>query len=261
MIHARHDNPSHGWPPASTSSAGEARRPGFTLMELIFAMAVFAVGLTVAASFFPTATYLQRRAFETTVSRQVGQSGAAMLRADPLAAVSGNIQAVDLGDWTIADRSYPQEGERAETDRQFYWLPLAGTVNGEKRVYVFVCVRDNDVENYAALTGDADAVANPTSDDDAIPRVARFDVGSPSYDETEGRSTMSFSDAGDFVSPGDPLLGSNGKIMTVAKVSGSNVTVIGDASGVLYVWMGLTHAKGRRGPGRHVEMVGAEAMQ
>lgn len=256
-MHDRRDIPS---PEARPGAAG------FTLMELVFAMAIFAVGLTVAASFFPTATFLHRRAFETTVSEQVGKSGAAILMAEPVPPPSsdGEVEAIsDMSDWPVTDRSYPQRGELAVNDRQFYWLPLRGRFDGEERVFVFVCARQGDVENYAALEGAADAVVN-SGDNSNVPRVARFAVSSGSYDATKGQSTLTMNNAEDFVEPGDPLLLNTGAVIRVTRVDGNTISFAGRVDGlgaVDAIWIGLTHERGRPGPGRHVEVVGGEAMQ
>jgi len=241
------------------------RAAGFTLMELVFAMAILAVGLSVAASMFPTATFLQRRAFEVTVSREVGRSAAAMLRADPVARESsGSVVPASVDDWPLADRSYPQAGGQGAADRQFYWIPLAATLNGEQRVFAFVCRRVNDVDDYTALTGDAEAIANPSDDPATAPRVARFSVGGGgSYDPDTGRSVLNLGDVTDeqYVEPGDPMLTDTGAVLRVVGVDGDSTTVLGDARGANAVWIGLTHQKGMPGPGRHIEPVGPEAMQ
>jgi prepilin-type N-terminal cleavage/methylation domain-containing protein len=139
------------------------RNAGFTLMEILVAIGILAVGAIAVASIFPSAIYMQKQAVNETLGHQYIRSADAMLqgrglRGEVLIEATDNITAgypgttqeefavyglnhIDvstspaeintgaayadslLARWSMFDRSFPSR-VAAVVDRSYYWVPL-----------------------------------------------------------------------------------------------------------------------------------------
>ena len=147
---------------------------GFTLMEVLAALAIFALGMVAAAALFPAALSMQKQTLDTVEATQAKRDARAMILAKgfrendfPNGTVPANtIQMFNKtgrsgpgffydrqlyeGDWTLGNRSYP----RSTTDSydgkaDFYWLPFfkdadgktafpSGSGSDDKTIYVAI---------------------------------------------------------------------------------------------------------------------------
>jgi len=127
---------------------------GFSLIEVLIAMGIFAVGFIAVAAMFPAAIILQRQTVTDVESQLVARNAKAIVRAK-LLTFRPNGQGADLGErtgefgstnigwlsplwdlakrgtrgntldtrWSLSDRSYPSFIDDAD-DRRYYWVPL-----------------------------------------------------------------------------------------------------------------------------------------
>jgi len=223
---------------------------GFTLVELLLAMFILAIGMVGVASIFPVAGYLQRNAYADVLTLQVKRQAVAIVGAIDVpdsAMPSGSDVDEITGMATyfpLGVRCYPQAldldgdgvvNEAGEDEnfqnRQFYWVPLArnaGTAaNPDYRYYVFIMEKpDGDYSISAGIN---------SSDGAGVPRVASRD-GSGSA----GSDSFNMSANSGRVQAGDQVLLSNGQIMQVREVSGNTLRFSGNlTSGADKVWYGL----------------------
>ncbi len=145
--------------PAFTPPAADRRRAGFTMLEILLAMGIFALGFIFIAAMFPAAIVLQKQTADNVLARQAARSAEAMLRGRvlheseledtgyglthyyttawdtselvyPLPAgmlakspAGGDPASTGSGCWTLNDRSFPSN-EPTVTSRRIYWVPL-----------------------------------------------------------------------------------------------------------------------------------------
>ncbi len=257
-------------------------RRAFTLIELLMAMFILAIGLVAIASIFPVAGTLQQAAADATTARDVHNSVTAMLEARGLdetdlgASTYQNVSPVPqnmLADrWPLATRCHPQAldldmngipNETGEdenfTARQFYWVPLVRDKNAtpadrDWQVFVFI-LRKAANTDYPSKNPTSD-YANP-DDPDSVPGVAKIDVNG-----TRGTNILVLDNLPDGdIQSGDQILDSNGVIYDVVTVDGDEVTIRGFiADRPDEVWYGKP-AAGKSSPTRLIATFGSEVIQ
>lgn len=214
------------------------RRAGFTILEVLLAMSIFAIGFVAVSSMFPAAAILQKQTVDDMVSQQVARSAQALLQGSPFTLIElggqppqvnavNALQGAAANKWKAGDRSFPSNIPNAR-DRRFYWVPLAmrrgdsptesATDPAKWSIYAFILKRDADT-SYAGTGEYANA-----DDDTRIPRVQRIGVGGISGDSTFVLSNLT--NAG-HIRPGDYILDSNGVVYTVKFADATTVTVSG----------------------------------
>lgn len=99
-------------------------RPGFTLVEVLMAMLILAIGLVAIASVFPVAGYLQKQANDDVVAMHVSSQARATLTASPIdfsgfvlpssqnvvalpATLLDSSVSVDKVEWPVRNRCFP----------------------------------------------------------------------------------------------------------------------------------------------------------
>ena len=246
------------------------RPGGFTLTEVLIALAVLLIGVVTVASIFPVAFLLQKQTVDAIETRQVSRNAQAMLTGrkltytyDPVTATTGGL----LGDatigyhpsststnddvapvpnlnsvWSLRDRSYPMESAQAADAKQ-YWVPLVRDANGDPtnprwQVFAFILNRD-DRATYPKppLTAPAEW-ANP-GDGDNVPGVRSYgatNVTSTGFDITLPAGVV----AAAILEKGGWLVDNTGVIHRVAQVNGDTVTIEGlilDQTNLTHVWL------------------------
>ncbi|MFN3165857.1 MAG: prepilin-type N-terminal cleavage/methylation domain-containing protein [Phycisphaeraceae bacterium] len=224
-------------------------RRGFTLVEVLIALGVFAIGMVAVASLFPVAALLQKETAEEVVGEHAAQSAKSIVEAKRLTyrapTGAGLTGTGDLGRYhtlagdslsrvvplhainnqlltrryTYWDRSYPS-GTPAPADRDLFWVPFVQNVSGDP-------TNPNWVMKLFLLTPDSNAnyvpgpnQANP-GDPTFFPKVVS--VGCSVKDDT----TFTLNNANHGLEGGDLIMDSNGTDYQVAEVDGSDVTVLG----------------------------------
>jgi prepilin-type N-terminal cleavage/methylation domain-containing protein len=224
-------------------------RRGFTLVEVLIALGLFAIGMIAVASLFPVAALLQKETAEEVVGEHAAQSAKSIVEAKRLTyrapTGSGLAGGGDLGryhtmagkslsraiplhvidpdllveKYTYWDRSFPS-GTPAPADRDLFWVPFIQNVSGDK-------TNPNWVMRLFLLVPDARATypvgqgfANP-GDPDFFPKITA--VGCSVKDDT----TFTLDDANHGLEGGDLFMDSNGTDYQVAEVDGADVSVLG----------------------------------
>lgn len=179
-----------------TTRSKHRRHGGFTLLEVLLALGVFAIGFVFIAAIFPVAALLQKEAVDTINGQQVARNTEAIMDAMQLPigvltttgfTVNVNGTAVDTDqrvfalsttgwsstncDWTQQIRSAPTM-VTGVTDRKFFWVPVFRDTNsasnmsaGEIYTYVFVLQKRNNTTyptSPSLFTPDACANINDT---------------------------------------------------------------------------------------------------
>lgn len=191
---------------------GLLRRPcqsrAFSLVEVLIAMGIFAVGFVAVAAMFPAGAILQRETVSQIEAQMVARNAAAFVRSarvlflsDPSAPenagkvwdLKSDSGSVDLepfslvtggatklkNRWKLGDRGYPT-AQKTITDRKYYWVPfirknkVSSTNKSDWSVVVFVLRREGTA-NYGFVNGSpypvpAGTWANKTPDapDDGV---------------------------------------------------------------------------------------------
>ena len=228
-----------------TPATTRRRASGFTLLEVLMAMAIFVIGFTMVMTLFPAALLLQKRTVDDVQSKHAERNAEALLQARPI--VEANLvvamvgypdlvlpagpdwqtdqqvyplPAAMLGVWPRQDRSYPVDITVPEA-RRFYWVPLVqdrdpAAITTNWAVFVFVLRRGEGL-TYPKPGAPLDW-ANQ-SDPDAIPGVLRVNVTGITND------TFVFDNSANLVRVGDPILDSNGVIYAVTAADPVSATV------------------------------------
>ncbi len=220
-------------------------RAGFTLMEVLVALGLFALGFVAIASMFPVGIAMQKQTTAEVIARHVAQNGVAYLNArgfekadlpnyftystpdNDTITVAGNENRVEpllfndaggnplLDRYSIFDRTYPSVVS-VPADRDFTWVPLIQNVDPDGSVnsdtwQVFVLVLENRGGIFTRS-----ASANP--DGTNIPTVERRIPTFPTP------NSVTFPDA-NLLSSGDIILDANGIKYTVIEVNGTTLTL------------------------------------
>ena len=259
---------------------------GFTLLEVMMAMAIFVIGFTMVMTLFPAALLLQKRTVDEVRSRHAERNAQALLQARPfdhntlwpLMDAAYSFWQTDqqvyplppamLALWTIEDRSYPVDIADPFA-RRFYWVPLIrdknptpGTTSSECdwETFVFVLRRGEGLSYPKPVT--PMYWANQ-SDPDAIPGVWRVDLAGST------NNTVSFNNDDGFGRPlvriGDWILDSNGVIYRVTDVDltaiPDNVTLdgkvipTGNPGAPTHIWIGRPSTNGGPSPTHRIFVV------
>lgn len=173
------------------------QRRAFTLMEVLMAIAIFAVGMVAVAAIFPVAIHLQQSTVNSINATQFKNNAEAMVltRGFSEEKISGwasgtpsttNSNTAIAGPntmddgvtsppaWSLSDRSYDGGGTVSLGDRTLFWVPLfyydqppSGT--GTWHVYLFIVRgQTNDTYNQFSPPGlgsvAGPSIANPGTD-------------------------------------------------------------------------------------------------
>lgn len=185
-------------------------RAGFTLMEVLVAIGIFALGFVAVAAIFPAAALMQRGTADDVESRHAERSARAIIEAMPLTDQwddpdadlyfyhGGNSASTDShvkpfppdmltgsdAIWSLDTRSYPAH-TTDPANRQYYWVPLIRDTAGNAetpswQIYVFVFNRQagNYIRDNYDASDDAwkDEWANP---EDGFVAEGEIDAGPP----------------------------------------------------------------------------------
>ena len=237
---------------------------GFTLLEVMMAMAIFIIGFTAVMTLFPAALLLQKRTIDDVQSQNVARNAEAIIagRTISLADLPGEMDLVypdvlpgppngifdwredeqvyplppsmlpNVGggavqEWTLADRSYPVNIPTVEA-RRFFWVPMVQDADSGAgfawRVYVFVLRRGEGLQ-YSKPGAQADW-GNQT-DPTAIPGVQRIPLVAPFYQPTRFYFDNDDGSGRPLVRVGNWVLDSNGGIFQVSESNALRITVNG----------------------------------
>lgn len=258
---------------AESTIANRQSRTAFTLIELLLAMFILAIGLAAIGAIFPAGTYLQRQTLEEVTTLQVKRNAEAILLSrgidklkvtdvDDTDAKVVALPPAALDDFPVADRSYPTGGDALPEERSFYWVPLIQDADASDvrdwRVFVFILAKKRDVE-YSNVPGGV-AKANP-GDDVKVPKVYDTSVSGIDKSDKPYSSTLTVGASG-YMQPGDQLLLNNGQIVTVIEADGGDLRVGGEVvDSPDRAWYGRSHAEGRQGPTRRIIALGSEVVR
>lgn len=147
------------------------KQRGFTMLEVLLAMGIFAIGFAMVATIFPSAILLQKRTIEDVQGQQAARNAEASILARPfdesdlvsdMPATSWDIDrtisampslyldttyTATKREWMLADRSYPVKRNNIDAhQRKFFWVPLVqdfdtNPTNYSFTMYVFVLKR------------------------------------------------------------------------------------------------------------------------
>ena len=215
-----------------------SRRRGFTLLEVMMATAIFAIGMIAVAAIFPSAIMLQKQTIDQFLSEQVAMNVKALLHGRPflpsrlLSATGadtdqmvhrfkpGPSSYVDM--WSMRDRAFPvtsYDSNRAT----FYWVPLFRdsdpTVDNHNwQVFVFILKRE-DMREYLKPASEYNSFANP-GDPITVPGVKITTAT-----KYTNRQIKVGTDA-EGIRIGEWLLDNNGHIYQVSDVDRNNRRII-----------------------------------
>lgn len=269
-----------------TTADTTTRRPaaarnaaGFTLMEIMIAMGIFAVGMIAVASVFPAAALLQKQTIDDLLAKQTARNAEAMLNArkyDETALLNAatdtnDVQPIPLSlfaRWSQHDRSFGSKTTDVE-DRDFYWVPLVQQrEDGAWRVFIFPLRRGDTpsakiqpIDKYPHLED-----ANP-SDPKEVPHVVGIDITGYNRNQfffnndhwpvkTADDGTKEGDKIVDQIRPGDEIIDNNGTIYTVTEADYESVTVAGfifpNPNAPTKLWYGRPAANGLLGPSKPI---------
>ena len=208
---------------------------GFTLAEVLVALAVFALGFVAVAAIFPTAILMQRETVRQVQGEQFADSAEAAVlsrgfrRADVEAAAPADsgtqvvFQApAVLADWALKDRSYL--AQMADSKRRLFWVPVffdadPSPNSRDWRVYLFIVGRTG-ADTYTGAGGANGSAGAFAGDPTHVPRV-RGKSSSFNGNQISGGSAPD-------LRPGNKVVDQWGRIYTVASVSGGTATLDGN---------------------------------
>lgn len=225
---------------------------GFSLLEVLIATGIFAIGAVAVASIFPVAILLQSRTVEEITSTHFSKNAEALIGSrgfkaaaatdwDPLR--NDGVTGLDVApmplsvfnDWWLAyDRSY---GVLDDIDfRRDFWVPLIRdddpTVNEDWQVFIFT-VRGGLQSNFGSLKSTAfPGFLNWANNNDPefVPGVAEVSVtpASNAGGEFKRFAFTNVSPSGDLlIRVGDAVLANDGVTYRVERADNSGVEVRG----------------------------------
>ncbi len=230
---------------ARVRPGGRASR-GFSLVELMIAIGIFAIGAIAVASIFPVAILLQKQTMADTTARTFAENARAMVLArgflgSSLSGVNDTTPTVAsvpgaVAGWERADRSYRSGIDLAS--RKFFWVPLFfdNNPNASERewlVYLFVVNRKSNADySQSGAAADWANQADGASNIPGVRRVSATIAGSPS-------NRFDFTNSGPRqVRIGDKILDEKGRdwIVTAADDAGIEINGVIPDSGNLDIW-------------------------
>jgi len=244
----------------STSRGGGASGGGFTLIEVLIAIGIFAIGLIAVASIFPVAILLQKQTVQEIEATHFGENARAIVAVrgfvesesvwdafdNDADVASPTIDGPDvvtplpagaMADWSLADRSY--NALEPTDERRVFWVPLCydSDPSGDNawQVFVFVVRGERDA-TYDRSSG---TYANPSTDPDYVPSVRRMTV-----DITGGTRLTNFDGNGAdsnnprLIRPGESIVDQDGFVYKVSDADNDGITVDGviPGSGTINIW-------------------------
>lgn len=230
-----------------TRQAVRPRVAGFTLVEILISLGLFAIGMIAVASLFPVAALLQRQTAAEVIGEHAAQNAKAIVEAKSLsytAPTSGLIGTGDLGPYhslagttgteavplsairatlltkkfTYSDRSYPS-ATPSVADRDLFWVPFVQNISGDPDNPNWV-MRLFLLEPDGRVTYPTGVGANP-NDPAFIPKVVSVGCS------VSNQNTFALTSATHGLQGGDKIMDNNGTDYTIASVNGSSVTVLG----------------------------------
>jgi prepilin-type N-terminal cleavage/methylation domain-containing protein len=261
---------------------GKRSRRGFTLVEVLISLGIFAVGMVAVASIFPVALTVQKNTVDGLHAKQAERNAKALIAARTLS--SGDFASITTTDvqplpntapnkvfqkWSIHDRGYPQS-TKEPLHADYYWTPLVqvGSGTGDTILFAFILKKEQD-ETYSqdpqGYYADR-AGAGVFLDDIAIPKVravqasklgSNFDIIAV-YDDVNNGGI----DVTTVFRVGDQILDNNGNLFVIKQVpakdnSGSPVgansirvkgLVVDEPTPLSYIWYGEPGTNGGRSP-------------
>jgi len=220
----------------STSRGGGASGGGFTLIEVLIAIGIFAIGLIAVASIFPVAILLQKQTVQEIEATHFGENARAIVAAKGFVSGSWSLIANDgngvvekmeeltgddpMDDWSLADRSY--NTLESTDERRVFWTPLCfdsdPSSDNAWQVFVFVVRSERDM-SYGTPGSNA-AIAN-SLDPAYVPRVKRMNV------TINGLNRFDFTNDPRVLRPGERIVDAAGTIYTIHEADDSGVEVDG----------------------------------
>lgn len=217
------------------------RSAGFSLVELMIAIGIFAIGAIAVASIFPVAILLQKQTMDDGNARAFAESATAMVlaRGFDAASVQAGVTGSDtvypvpaaLDDWEVSDRSY-RSGLNLE-NRRVFWVPLffaddhtqAAVADRGYRVYLFVVQSRRN-----ATYPQGGAASNWANQPDAgaaaaVPGVRRITAS------VSPPKTFAFDNDPRLVRTGEKVLDELGRDWIVTKATDTGIEVNGTISG------------------------------
>lgn len=239
---------------------------GFTLLEVLMAMGVFAIGFVFIAAIFPVAALLQKEAVDTINGQQASRNTQAVLQSIPVLATTDltashltapimgtggfekdqrlyafNVNGWNSSAWKNAEvRSFPMTVTNA-VDRKFYAVPLfrdsnpsTGLSASDVHTYVFILQKRNSAK-YPVTSGVLPSLicANSADTSNNIPKVYGakvFAVDSTTikFKDNDFNGNSSY-DTPTQLDIGDQFIDNNGTIYTVSDydMTANTITVDG----------------------------------
>lgn len=224
------------------------RTGGFTLVEILLALGIFAIGMAAVASLFPVAAILQRETATDTFASYASGSAEAVMKNRAITYGTGG-DSSDLGTryhtsspsskttvepiadlFWAAQRAYPTAeltgvafSDVSECD--YFWVPFIQDLSGDDAnpnwsVRIFVMRGDSKADYTINTGGGVTKIANAT-DSNRFPKVV---ATSCSFSSSNANAlTLGTSNHG--LQSGDKVMDNNGTTYTVSLVDGDFVTM------------------------------------
>jgi len=241
---------------------------GFSLIEVLVAIGVFAIGMVAVASIFPVAILLQKQTVEQLEADHFARNARALVAARGFTSATWDSVENDdagsgpdavaplpddaLADWSLADRSYDTLED--PTNREVFWVPLVYDADPANdayawRVYVFV-VRAEEGKTYTKVAADA----NPTGEPAIVPAVKVQTTTLAVTGSIVNR--FDFTNADDAITPGDQIVDQDGLVYTAFLVDNNGVQVEGVIPGTTGSNVDIWYAAPRNnGPSTFVDLI------
>ncbi len=209
---------------------------GFSLMEVLIAIGVFAIGMVAVASIFPVAILLQKQTVQEVEATHFGRNAKALVAArgfvapagawDAIAAagVTSAMPAAAMNQWSLADRSY--NTLEPTNQRRVFWVPMCIDTDPSPskawQVFVFV-VRGERGKTYGPVAANPDIVNG--EDPNYVPRVKRQATTLAVTGPVVNR--FNFGNNPRIVRPGESIVDQDGLVYIVNAADNAGVAVSG----------------------------------